>query len=238
MPSNAERTLIRKLRQKKYRVEFNSFIAEGPKVVRDLISSGLKPTHLFSKMLASIEAYNASPINEKDLKDLSSFENPDDVIAIFELPKLDKLELSQLVLILDRITDPGNLGTIIRTADWFGINTIYAVKGTADCFTPKVVQSTMGSIARVKMDYLEDLELFEKVEDRKLYYADMMGTSVNSFNTSKDNIGLIMGSESHGVSDFWREKASAITIDKIGGSQIESLNVAIAGAILMHKMST
>jgi TrmH family RNA methyltransferase len=235
MPSGTEQKLIRKLNQRKYRWQEKLFIAEGPKVIADLVSEGLEPVKAWSTELNS----PYQPISEKDLKAISGFSTANESLAIFPFP-MHSFNNANRILILDGINDPGNLGTLIRTADWFGFSEIYCITGTADVYNPKTVQSTMGSIARVNIAYADAQEIYETIKDsHRLLSADMQGQSLGELKqTADDNIALVMGSESHGPSDFWKAKTEAITIEKRNTqSGIDSLNVAVAGAILMERLS-
>lgn len=234
MPSGTEQKLLRKLKQRKYRWQERLFIAEGPKVIADLLAEGLEPVKAWSTELNS--PYQT--ISEMELKEISSLSTAHESLAIFPFPSSD-FGHSKRVLILDGINDPGNLGTLIRTADWFGFTEIYCLAGTADIYNPKTVQSTMGSIARVNIAYADAQEVYEKLKDsHRLLSADMQGLPLGDLKQdSQESIALLMGSESHGPSEFWAEKAQAITIEKGStNSTIDSLNVAIAGAILMQNL--
>ena len=235
MPSGTEQKLLRKLKQRKYRWQEKLFIAEGPKVISDLVAEGLKPLKAWSTELNS--PYQT--ISEKELKELSSLSTANQSLAIFPFPE-QYFGQSSRVLILDRINDPGNLGTLIRTADWFGFSEIYCLPGTADIFNPKTVQSTMGSIARVNIAYADAPEVYKTLkESYTLLSADMQGLPIGKLSQdAHGKIALLLGSESHGPSDFWQDKTQAITIEKANAhSAIDSLNVAVAGAILMQKMA-
>ena len=235
MPSGTEQKLIRKLRQRKIRWQEKLFIAEGPKVIADLVSEGLEPIKAWSTELNS--PYQV--ISEKDLAALTNFSTANQSLAIFPFPELG-FSNSPRILILDGINDPGNLGTLIRTADWFGFKEIYCISGTADIYNPKTVQSTMGSIARIKIAYADAQELYDSLKDNyRLLSADMQGLSLTELKENSDqNIALVMGSESHGPSKFWQENTEAITINKANTeSAIDSLNVAVAGAILMEHLA-
>tara|TARA_R110002050_G_scaffold198209_2_gene333004 strand:+ start:1868 stop:2581 length:714 start_codon:yes stop_codon:yes gene_type:complete len=235
MPSGTEQKLIRKLRQRKIRWQEKLFIAEGPKVIADLVSEGLEPIKAWSTELNS--PYQV--ISEKDLAALTNFSTANQSLAIFPFPELG-FSNSPRILILDGINDPGNLGTLIRTADWFGFKEIYCTNGTADVYNPKTVQSTMGSIARIKIAYADAQELYDSLKHNyRLLSADMQGLSLTELKENSDqNIALVMGSESHGPSKFWQENTEAITINKANTeSAIDSLNVAVAGAILMEHLA-
>lgn len=230
--------LITKLKQKKQRQALKLFVAEGEKTIQELLQEGLEPTHLlvndnrFAKVSQRIEVSNA------DFKIFSSLDTADGTLAIFPFPQFAQTEQPTLILILDNIRIPGNLGTIVRTADWFGINTIYCTTGTTDGYNSKSVQSSMGSIGRVQLVYKNNKQIAEILKDYTFYVTDMNGDALNTVHPAEgEKIALILGSESHGPSDFWKAKAKAVTISRKGNSKTESLNVAIAAAICMQHFS-
>lgn len=235
MVSTAQQKLIRKLRQKKHRYREKMFVAEGEKVIRDLLASGMQARLIISsRPLENLEAVEA---DEKLISALSSLATADGTLAVFPFPEIPK-PAEDKVLILDDIRDPGNLGTIIRTADWYGFGTIYCVTGSVDCYNAKTVQSTMGSIARVAVHYASADEILAKTGTHRLLLADMQGSSIYEQNLKRDDkLALILGSESHGPSEFWKNYAEAITIPRHSSSPIDSLNVAISAGIMMDRLS-
>lgn len=237
---------ISSLQKKKYRDENQSFIAEGPKIILELLNSDLLIEFLF----ATEEFYNDNKaylqhvenkleiISKKELQKISYLKTPNLALAIVKYPQviIDETEiLSKVSLALDTIQDPGNFGTIIRLADWFGINYIFCSHNTVDLYNPKVIQSTMGSFIRTKIIYT-DLELFlksiYKISDFTIYGAALNKT--NLYNTKLTNKGIIvMGNESNGISENIKKYINQfISIPSYGKSQTESLNVAIATAII------
>lgn len=236
MISNNTEKLLRKLRSKKYRWSMEMFVAEGPKVVAELMDQGLVPIHLFSDN-KNWENRDAKIISTSQLKAHSQLETSNEVLAVFPFPKFFDSVSNKVNLVLDSINDPGNLGTIIRTADWFGIQQIYCCAGTTDVYNAKCVQSSMGSVLRVKVDYDTEENILALIKPRKLYVADMIGLDVFNLENTETEITLVMGSESHGPSKFWKENAEALTIPKRGDSSIESLNVAQACAILLSRLA-
>lgn len=234
MVSNSVGKLIRKLHAKKYRVQYGMFMAEGPKVVKDLINAGLKAQHLITTNLDDWYGHKPVEVTQEELKIFSTLETPNQVLGIFSIPKIDS-RLSDIILVLDGIKDPGNLGTIIRTCDWFGITKVYCTNGTVDLYNSKTVQSTMGSIAKVSVEYKMDEEIMEDIPNSYDWVvADMKGESLSDFKRSQKLV-LIMGGESHGPSGFWKDKAKALTIPKLGDSAIDSLNVAVATSVILGK---
>lgn len=234
MISKSEIKSITQLRQKKYRDSRNLFIAEGPKVIRELMAEGLKLNRFFSTEISEITASHHSHLTSQELKKISNLKTANTSLAIFEKPTPQKFEDKGLVIALDAVRDPGNLGTIIRLCDWFGITQILCSKDTADCYNPKVIQATMGSIARVSVHYIS---LKEVLQNSKLpvFGAFMDGKNVYKSNLPKEAI-LVMGNEANGVSEEISAVISeTISIPQFGKTATESLNVATATAILLSE---
>jgi len=151
---------VHQLEQKKYRRKEGVFVAEGPKVVGDLMTAGVVPRMLFAveEWIKKEQTEYAQEVTEEELRKLSFLQHPQQVLGVFEIPAsstCNSISDNRLYLALDGVQDPGNLGTIIRLADWFGINTIFCSEDTADVWNPKVIQATMGSIARVEVVYTD-----------------------------------------------------------------------------------
>lgn len=233
MLSTADKKYVRKLRQKKYRHQAQMFLAEGPKVVKDLLESGLPAQQIFA--LQPEQWPRAQAVNEKELGQISQLRTPNEVVAVFPFLEAGP-EWGKRVLILDKINDPGNLGTLLRTADWFGFRTVICINGTADVYNAKTVQSSMGSLGRVAVHYLDQEKCWSALSQYQVLRADMTGTAPDEI-APTDSLALIMGSESHGPSQFWQKKSTAISIAPAEGSAIDSLNVAVAGGILMHRLA-
>jgi TrmH family RNA methyltransferase len=229
--------LFRKLQSKKYRWQYQMFVAEGPKVIREILREGLKPVHLFSDRNEWVASDEGNLVSSKELKAISRLEATNEVVAIFPFPELERPITSKVVVVLDQIIDPGNLGTILRTCDWFGIQQVYCTVGSTDVFNAKCIQSTMGSIARVNVEYAENETLAEALEDMELLVADMDGQNILSYEKPKNNVALVFGSESHGPSLFWKERANKVTIPRHQNSKVESLNVAQAASIILSQLS-
>ncbi len=234
---------IQSLSHKKLRDEHGVFISEGPKVVEEFLSSNKFPCKFIcgvkswmddnADLLKNISAEDKVEINEIELERISLLQTPNKVLAVF-YKKEDKLSniKNNFSLMLDDIQDPGNMGTIIRTADWFGVKNIICSNECVECFNPKVVQASMGSLARVHVIY-NDLEDFIKTNSGiKIYAATLSGKDVSSFKI-KEGI-ILIGNESRGVSErLLKYTEGQITISKQGGA--ESLNAAVAtGIILSH----
>lgn len=236
MLSKSAEKLIKSLKVKKYRHNHGLYIAEGAKVVEEIISSGIKPKYLLVTEKESAKFQDATLVDEKTLNDLSQFATPSGVLAVFEIKELKPFKPEEITLLLDSINDPGNLGTIIRTADWFGIKNIICSEGTVDLYNAKTIQSTMGSINRVNIYYQNLEEIIQKFKsDVKVYATVLNGKNLEKVKIQKPAF-ILVGSESHGISksliSISHEK---ITIPKIG--EVESLNAAVATSIICWHFS-
>jgi TrmH family RNA methyltransferase len=240
MLNKKEIKYIQSLSQKKYRDELNLFVAEGPKIVNELVK--LMPQQVVA--VYATADWHPDPdqsvpvigINETELERISGLKTPNQVLAVLKKLQSGKPNTSQFTIYLDAIQDPGNFGTIVRIADWFGVADIVCSSGCADLYNPKVVQSTMASIARVNVfydetgDWLQDLNV-------PVYAATLDGEPVEKMNKPECGV-LIIGNESKGISKEVLQKATKrITIAKRG--EAESLNAAVAtGIILSHILKT
>lgn len=237
MLSKNQLKLITSLRQKKYRLQHHLFIAEGVKVVNELLSSNSKLEKLFctEDYYPSIANYNPHCISEKELKKISTLSTPNKVLGLFRIPEPVDIKNNGLILILDAINDPGNLGTIIRLCDWFGVSHLVCSKDTVDCFNTKVVQATMGSLARLPITYL-DIGHFLDETKLPIYGAVMQGNNVYASHLAQNAI-LVMSNESKGISKEIEMRLNhKITIPKFNLSKLpESLNVATATAVLLNE---
>lgn len=237
MLSRSTEKLLRKLASKKYRWQLKMFIAEGRKVVQELLDEGLKVEHVFTKEGSDFKHLNAVTLSVSEFEKISQLSTADEVFAVFHFPEV-KSKLGDKVVVLDKINDPGNLGTIIRTCDWFGIQQIFCTTGTVDVFNTKTIQSTMGSIARVNVEYASEEDIYRILSESgyQLWCADMGGENLSE-TKSPGKLALVMGSESHGPSDFWKKNSRQVTIPRHESSKTESLNVAIATAIILGHIS-
>ena len=235
---------VHSLELKKNRRKDGLFVAEGPKVVGDLLRAGYVARAIFS----TTERPDAQLITDDELRKLSFLQHPQEVLAVFEIPLNSQFSIpnreatilnskfstlnSNLSLALDGVQDPGNLGTIIRIADWFGIQTIFCSEDTADCYNPKVVQATMGSLAHVHIIYI-DLEAFLQSVDCPIYGTLLDGQNIYQQQLSTEGI-IVMGNEGNGISPAIRQLVThklLIPNYNTSGETAESLNVAIATAI-------
>lgn len=235
MLSKSQIKLITSLKQKKYRQDLGFFVVEGIKTINELLASHLKLHALYTTESFNIDAKDEVLISETDLKRISFLKTPNKALAIFKIPEQTPLDTKGLIVVLDDVRDPGNLGTIIRLCDWFGVKELVCSKATVDCFNPKVIQATMGSITRVNISYL-DLETFLNDVNSPIYGAFMDGDVVYKTALPAQGV-LVMGNEANGVSkDVEALITEKITIPRFGALQAtESLNVATATAILLSE---
>lgn len=232
---------IHSLKDKKCRNEHNTFIVEGHKMVEELLSSLkcqlLIGTNEFINSSNNNIAEETIEVTEDELKKASLLMNPQQVLAVFYQPQyaISKSEIkNKLSLALDEIQDPGNLGTIIRLADWYGIENIFCSKNTADIYNPKTVQATMGAISRVKVHNVDLLHFIESNKDMPIYGTFLDGECMYSKNLSENGI-IVMGNEGNGISSNIEKLISHklyIPNYPKGQTTSESLNVAIATAII------
>ena len=227
--------LITSLSQKKYRHKYKLFIVEGIKVVQEFLNSSYELEILFSTESSFSYLDSFIEVSEQELKKISSLKTPNKVIALFKIPVEKNSSPSGLIVALDAINDPGNLGTIIRLCDWFGIDQLLCSKETVDCYNTKVVQSSMGSLTRVAISYIDLKEYLTSVSI-PIFIADMDGDNIYEMKPPASAV-LVMGNEANGISNSIKQIVSTkITIPRYGNSQLtESLNVATATAILLSE---
>lgn len=228
---------ISQLKQKKYRNLYNQFVVEGRKGVQELLQSNFKLVHIVALNADEFSAYKDKLLiaKQNDLSKMSALTTPPDCLAVFEIPKQQPVNPECIILALDDIRDPGNLGTIIRLCDWFGIEHLLCSEGTVDAYNPKVIQATMGSITRVNIVY-DALPRFLEKYPHEIYGTFMKGDIV--YNTTfPKNACIIMGNEANGISKEVESYIQhRITIPRFGSHQkTESLNVATATAILLNE---
>ena len=238
MLSKNQVKLIQKLHQKKYRNELNLFIVEGKKSINEFLQAGYTPQLLIATeaFTASVPQHLFTPVTKDELRKVSALQNPDEGLAVFEQPKHKGILQEGVIIALDNVQDPGNLGTIIRLCDWFGVETLLCNTQTVDCYNPKVVQASMGSLTRVAVHYL-DLAAFLTTTALPVYTMDLEGENLYTATFPKDCI-LILGNEANGISAEVRALSNeVITIPRFSKHQrTESLNVAMAGAIILSEV--
>ena len=228
--------LITSLQQKKYRTINNLFIAEGTKVVNEFLNADFELEQLFCVDASGYENIEkVVQISEVELKKISTLKTPNNVLALFKIPLTKSFKKAGLILVLDEINDPGNLGTIIRLCDWFGVDQLICSTNTVDCYNTKVVQASMGSLGRVSIIYTDLAEYLQNTVLPK--YATLMdGENVYKSVLPKNAI-LVMGNEANGISSsILKLLTKSVSIPRFGKlQQTESLNVAAATAILLSE---
>lgn len=235
MLTNAEIKKIRSLREKKFRDEYGLFVVEGEKLVQEALSSGFEV----------MEVYRVEEIGESVMAKISLTSSPSPVLAVVAKPdggrgtaSADVRQLpAGLSLALDSVRDPGNLGTIIRVADWFGVETVFVSPDTVELYNPKVVQATMGSIFRVPVREcrIPDLCRAYKAEGRPVYGTLLDGSNIYEAELGSDGL-IVMGNESNGISsEVRRELTAGLLIPSFGRSGAESLNVGVATALTLSE---
>jgi len=226
---------IQSLGQKKFRDQEGAFIVEGPKMVKELLAA----SNLDLVTLVGVASFRETGIpfievKESELQRVSSLSTPNQVLAVFRKPVFPEPRFEDGVsLVLDGIQDPGNLGTIVRIADWFGIRRLVCTPDSADVFNPKATQSTMGSISRVQVLYEDPIALMDRYPDLNVFTAVLEGKSIYEQPAVRDG-WIVIGNESKGIrEDLLGRATHPVTIPRIG--QAESLNAAVAtGIILSH----
>lgn len=231
---------IKSLEQKKYRLKHNCFVVEGEKMVSEVLASKFKVLDLFctNDFNYSDNIDFAIRVDEQELKKISFLKTANKALAIVEIPQHNAtIQNSNLNLVLDNIQDPGNLGTIIRTANWFGVSHVFCSIETADVYNPKVVQATMGAIFRTKVQYC-NTELL--IKDAKKQNIPVYGTLLNGLNIYEQKLStnglIVLGNEGQGISpEIEKLIDHKIKIPNYteGSELMESLNVGIANAIIL-----
>ena len=235
MISKNQLKYIRQLEQKKYRRREGVFVAEGTKVVGDLLQRYCPEAVFATADWQAPAGITPQLVTDDELRRISFLQHPQQVLALFPLPVSSQPSTlnSELSLALDGVQDPGNLGTIIRIADWFGISNIICSEDTVDAWNPKVVQATMGSIARVNIIYLNFPDFLDTLPaDFPVYGTFLDGDNIYTQELTPNGL-IIMGNEGNGISEAVRSKVNRRLLipDFHQGPTVDSLNVAIATAI-------
>ena len=236
MLSKNQRKLLLQLNQKKYRFTYKLFVAEGKKVVNELIDSNWSYQMLFS----SEDDFHPDSqlLTQEEMKMITHFKTPSPALGVFNLPEDQKILSEPITIAIDGVSDPGNLGTIIRLCDWFGLSELICSKTTVDCYNPKVIQASMGSIARVRCHYIKDLGASLTALKKPVYGATTQGDSIYKAKLPKE-ASYVFGSESHGISEsLLSHLTGQLSIPQFreGGNSAESLNVANASAIFLSEL--
>ena len=227
-PSSSQIKKIRSLRDKKFRDEYGLFVVEGEKMVCEVLSSSLEVEEVWRK----------EDIGEAAMSRISLFTTPSPVLAVVRIPPLLSSDVREgLCLALDAVRDPGNMGTIIRLSEWFGVDTIYLSEDCVDIYNPKVIQSTMGAIFRVRTCVADIPELCRRFSESGMavFGTFLDGESIYS-RPLPENALVVMGNESNGISpSVAAEVSGRLLIPSFGGSRSESLNVAVATAVTLSE---
>ncbi len=233
MVTKARIKVIKSLARKKNRFTLNQFVVEGYKSITELLEGGLYTEEIYVEEGRDELAHiNNTIVTSRDMKAMSGLATPPGYLAVFEMKAFEDLPVSGAVIALENIQDPGNLGTIIRLADWFGVKHIVCSEQTVDVYNSKCIQASMGSIARVTVHYT-DLEKFLENVNSDIYPTSMSGQSMYE-TTFQENGILLMGSESHGLSENLLRMGAAVSIPHFQDTgTTESLNVAMATALLL-----
>lgn len=237
MVSKNQIKTITGLQQKKYRKEQGLFIAEGIKVIQELLNSNFELQQLYTTedVFKQVPIDKITMVSDPDLKKISVLTTPNTCLALFKIPAEKEITDAGLTVVLDDVRDPGNLGTIIRLCDWFGIKQLVCSLNCVDAYNPKVVQATMGSLGRVNIIY-KNLENYLANTALPVYGTFMDGENIYAQQMPEKAI-IIMGNEANGISPSIENLVSKrISIPRFGElQQTESLNVATAAAIILSE---
>lgn len=236
MISKNQIKFIRSLKQKKFRDQSGFFIVEGEKVIHELLLNNWHAENIYTNSKLASQFSSASIVSENDLARMTHLKTSPGCLAVVKQRTEHVVsKVTKWVLVLDGVKDPGNLGTIIRIADWFGIEEIICSPDTVDCYNSKVIQSTMGAIFRIKLVYTDLVDFCNRQEEHCIIGAQMEGESSYTVDFPKEKGILVMGSESHGISEQLQQVLSkSVTIPSFGKS--ESLNVGVACGILLSEL--
>ncbi|NML57189.1 TrmH family RNA methyltransferase [Chryseobacterium cheonjiense] len=230
--------VLQSLDKKKFRQKYNLFLVEGNKTITELFKSNFKIKEIFSTDPQKLDRGDVplTHISDNELKKISFLQHPKDSVAICYLNEEKKQDDGNLQLVLDGIQDPGNMGTIIRLADWFGIEQIICSKDTVDFYNPKVIMASMGSFTRVNIVYTDLAEYLSQTENVNIG-TDMEGENIYSFR-KPEKMNLILGNEGNGMRpETERLLEKSVMIPRFGQSQsTESLNVSMAAGIILGQL--
>ncbi|WP_113662560.1 TrmH family RNA methyltransferase [Pedobacter nanyangensis] len=244
MLSKSQISFIKSLHQKKYRKENGIFIIEGIKSIIEFLNSDYQTHSIYytSKIATALPKVNANinlfEVTEAELQKISTLQTPQHILALVHIPSKKEVNSNTLrntfSLVLADVQDPGNFGTIIRTADWFGIKTIICSENTVEAYNPKTVQSTMGSLCRVNIIYTPLLPFLKNIK-LPIYGALLNGQNIYKTNWGKEGL-ILLGNEGHGIGkELIGQISVPVTIPRFG--QAESLNVAVSAAIFCSEIS-
>ena len=240
MISKNQIKFVKSLQKKKFRLEYKCFVVESSKNVNEILHSNYKVQQIYAteswiEKCKIKDDISINQVNKNELQRISALKTASDVLAVVHIPiERNNFDFSGINIILDDVKDPGNLGTIIRICDWFGVKNIYCSEETVDVYNPKVVQSTMGSISRVDVIYTDIKKMIKEMDiNVKVYAAVMDGKDINQIKVNENSL-FVFGNESNGISkEIKNIIPERITINKIG--EAESLNISASAAIILNK---
>ncbi|UYW01345.1 RNA methyltransferase [Flavobacterium agricola] len=237
MVSKNQIKLIRSLQQKKYRKQTHLFLAEGVKVIQELITANFELQNLYvtEDIFTSVAQNVREVISKSDLEKMTALKTANNCLAIFKIPTENATRPKGIQVVLDDVRDPGNLGTILRLCDWYGVSHLICSEDTVDIYNPKVVQATMGSIARVQVIYT-DLQNYLSQYNGPVFGTFMDGENIYTANLPTEGL-IVLGNEANGISETVQNLCTnKLTIPRFGNLQVtESLNVANATAIVLSE---
>lgn len=237
---NSEIKFIKSLSKKNERTSSGLFVGEGSKLLSELVKTNLEIEKIYT---TDPDAFfggvcDVEVISQSQMERISHLKTPSDALALIKIPHHKAIYSGNLAIALDGVQDPGNLGTIIRVGAWYGVKQIFCSQNTVDCYSPKVVQATMGAIASVQVIYTDIVELLEKNSDTPIFGTFLeQSTSIYTTDLKHQNSIVVMGSEGQGVSN----NVGALVTNRIflppygDANGVESLNVAVATAITLSE---
>ena len=244
--SKAKLKLFASLQQKKYRYEHALFLVEGKKLVIEAANSAWPLECVIindareaslSSVLGELTHVPAFSLSEREFKKLSTQVNSEGILSVAKMPQTQDWPIQEhtSALLLEKVNDPGNLGTLLRTADWFGIHRVYCTSDTVDVYNPKVLRSSMGAFFRAEFSYIDEWDSFIQEYKSRIWLADMEGVSVKN-HTFKKGEWILLGNEANGVSLETRNSLPDRKLTIEGSGKGESLNVGVAGGIFLYHL--
>ena len=237
MVSKSQIKLIKSLSQKKFRNIHELFVVEGIKGINEFLISDYELVSVYTTgERFDVPENQLIMIDEKELNKISSLKTPQKALAVFKIPPIEEATVEGLVIALDGVRDPGNLGTIIRLCDWFGVENLICSKDTVDCYNPKVVQASMGSLPRVKIQYVDLIEFINQNKNIPVLGTMLEGENIYSADLPESAI-VVLGNEANGISlEMQKLLTRKLNIPQFGKIQeTESLNVATATAVILSE---
>lgn len=248
--SRTDLAFISSLHRSVNRREQGLFLAEGEKTVSELLRSSIEIHSIaclsdyYDQNRSTLDQFEVLIVSESELDRISTLTKPNRVLAIGKTPHYSGFDFQrerQTVLLLDNISDPGNMGTIIRTAEWFGVDAVFSSPGSVEYWNPKVVQASMGSNFRMKLYQQPLLDVISQAQSAHMYHVVggvLGGNNMDSFKRQTESVLLVVGSESHGISsEILSVLSHKLSIPRVVGSFTESLNASVAAGIMLYHIS-